>query len=166
MTDNKTVEMESWHCPASDYPRRRVRSARIANAWYPAGTYSAYKTQDVDFFRATKRLRITTLKIDGKTWMVDDPPHWWAMLDHAETFEGHVLCAGLGLGLMIHTLTANPKVEKITVVERNQDVIDLTGPLVPHDKLEIICADWFEQSKETIPDVDGVLFDLFVGNGN
>jgi hypothetical protein len=168
-TMNNTPEIETiaqWQSPATAYPRKRICSARIANAYYEAGVYPAHRTQGKDYFIASKRLRITVLKIDGKTWMVDDPPHWWAMIDHAAAFEGHVLCAGLGLGLMVHALTNNPKVERITVVERSQDVIDLISPFVPPEKLTIIHADWFEQNKATIPNVNGVLFDLFVGNGH
>lgn len=165
MTNHTTTTLSKWRSPASEYKRARVKSAAIKTAWYPPGVYHCNRVNGFDYFFATKRLYITILQIDGSTWMVDDPPHWWSMQEHAAAFSGHVVCAGLGLGLMVHALNENSKVEKITVVERSQDVIDLVGPQVPHEKLEIIHADWFDQSKETIPDVDGVLFDLFVGDG-
>lgn len=98
--------------------------------------------------------------------MVDDPPHWWAMESHAEALKGHVLCAGLGLGLMVHALNKCEHVDHITVIERSQDVIDLISPLVPHEKLTIINEDFFQLSPDAIAPVDGVLFDLFVGNGH
>lgn len=159
------VRLESWRTPASEYPRSRIKTAAIKTAWYKSGFYECYAQQGFNYFEAKKKLYITTLTIDGKIWMVDDPPHWWAMKQHADELRGHVLCAGLGLGLMVHTLTENSEIERITVVERSQDVIDLIGPLVPHDKLQIIRGDFYQADSNSIPDVDGVLFDLFVGKG-
>lgn len=164
--DLAIARIGKWRSPASEYPRKRSGSAQIKTAWYKPGVYNCYKTREFDFFRALKRLYITILTIDGETWMVDDPPHWWAMEEHAEALQGHVLCAGLGLGLMVHALNKCEQVEHITVVERSPDVIDLVGPLVPHDKLTIINDDFFELSTDAIAPVDGVLFDLFVGTGS
>jgi hypothetical protein len=161
----ETTTIYKWRSPASEYPRSRRGSARIATAWYEPGVYDCYKVKNFDYFFAVRRLYITTLKIDGKVWMVDDPPHWWAMQEHAEAFEGHVVCAGLGLGLMVHALLENPKVTRITVVERNLDVIDLIDEFVADEKLEIINEDWYEFDPRSIPDADGVLFDLYVGSG-
>lgn len=161
-----SIKIRKWRSPASEYPRARVGSARIATSWYYPGVYHAHMTRGYEYFVATKRLYITTLKIYGKTWMVDDPPHWWAMEDHAKAFEGHVVCAGLGLGLMVHAMDANQKIDRITVVERNQDVIELVEPLIPHRKLEIINSDWWGFNPTTISPIDGVLFDLFVGDAH
>jgi hypothetical protein len=161
----KTKTLYQWRSPASKYPRRRSGSASIRTSWYEPGIYAAYRTRNLDYYMAARRLYITTLKIDGKVWMVDDPPHWWAMQEHAEAYEGHVVCAGLGLGLIVHALNENLKVNRITVVERSQDVIDLISPLIPHDKLTIIHEDWFAIDADFLPKADGVFFDLFVGNG-
>lgn len=161
----KTKKIDKWRSPASEYPRSRIRSAAIRTAWYDIGYYHCYGVNGYNFVEATKRLYITTLTIDGKIWMVDDAPHWWAMEQHSEALSGHVLCAGLGLGLMVHAMNANPNITHITVVERSADVIDLIGPLVPHDKLTIINEDFYELSTDAIAPVDSVLFDLFVGNG-
>lgn len=162
--NDKTETLYQWRSPASEYPRARVGSASIRTSWYEPGIYAAYKTRNLDYFYAAKRLYITVLKIDGKTWMIDDPPHWWAMQEHAQNYEGHVVCAGLGLGLIVHALNENPKVDRITVIERSRDVIDLVSPLIPHDKLMIIHEDWANADAGDLP-ADGVFFDLFVGNG-
>ena len=152
--------LKTWHTPASDYPDAVVGKAEIKTAHY-RGFYESYGLRGHPFYKALK-IPIRVLTIGGEVWMVDDPPHWWAMEDHAQVFHGHVLVAGLGLGLIVHTLTANPNVERITVVEREQDVIDLISPHIPHDKLTIEHGDFWEWDGDN---VDGVFFDLFVGNG-
>ena len=42
--------------------------------------------------------------------------------------EGSVLVTGLGLGCVVRGLLAKPEVQHITVVERDQDVIDMVWP--------------------------------------
>jgi hypothetical protein len=160
------AHIESWRSPASAYPRARCGVARIKTAWYAPGVYDAYGQNGVGYYHAGRRLYITTLEIDGECWMVDDPPHWWAMQDHASRYEGHVLCAGLGLGLIVHALDANEAVEQITVVERERDVIELVGPLLPGGKLELVHGDFWDQERTgSLADVSGVFWDLFVGHG-
>lgn len=158
-----TTELSTWNTPATIYPRKKFRAAEISKTRYPRGLYLCYMQRGYDYFEATKPLTITSLKINGKVWMVDDPPHWWAMQEHAASFKGHVVCAGLGLGLMAHALSENTDVTKVTIVERNKAVINLVGPRIPKDdRLNIEHGDWWEfESSER---VDGVLFDLFVGD--
>lgn len=159
------ARLDRWRTPASAYPRARVGVAEIKTAWYTPGHYPAYEQRGYATYQATRRLYITSLQIEGKTWMVDDPPHWWAMEDHATYYHDRVLCAGLGLGLIVHTLTANPEVSEIVVVERELDVINLVSPHLPQDKLTIIHSDFYDIEPEDIGEVDGVLYDLLVGNG-
>lgn len=158
------IPIERWRSPASEYPRQRHGRARVRTGWYEPAYYACYLQRGYQYFLAERRLYITTLQIDGETWMVDDPPHWWAMEEHARHYHGHVLCAGLGLGLMVHALAAYPAVERITVIERERDVIDLIEPLLPPGKLTVIEGDFHEVMPRDLDPVDGVLYDLFVGN--
>lgn len=47
------------------------------------------------------------------------------------------------------------------VVERERDVIDLVLPHLPHKKLQVVHADFWDFREQA----DGVFYDLFVGNG-
>lgn len=89
------------------------------------------------------------LGLDGDEITVDEPAHWWAMLEHARHFRGQVLVAGLGLGLIVHALAANPPVRKITVVERDRDVIEAVWPQrLPAMKAKdaiVVDAGWWER---------------------
>ncbi len=154
------LTLTSWRTPATDYPDAELGNVRIETVKYRRGYYRCYGLRDHQVYRVAKPITIRGLTIDGKTWMVDDPPHWWAMEEHAQFYRGHVLVAGLGLGLIVHALATNRSVTRITVVEREQDVIDLVAPLVP--PVEIVHGDFWEWDG---PTPDGVFFDLFVGNG-
>ena len=162
--------------PATLYPRRNLGTAQISDMRYKKGIYEMYGVPVPDdgqtvsgtawqykYYCLMKPITVTALKIENKTVMVDDIPHYFGMVNHAKYYSGTVLVAGLGLGLIVHTLAQNPKVDRIVVVERSQDVIDLIGPLIPTQNLEIVHADWYEYNPDFRP--DGVFYDLFVGEG-
>ena len=59
--------------------------------------------------------------------------------------HGHVLIAGLGLGMILHPIIASSRVKSVTVVEKYRDVVELIRPTLPaSDKLTIVHADIFE----------------------
>lgn len=172
------LELESWHTPASDYPRKKSGKVRIQNVHYSPGFYNFYGVRAADGeryqnYEAVRPLRVTSLSIDQKEWMVDDPPHWHSTLESAAGYKGHVLCAGLGLGLIVHALRQNPAVTRVTVVERCAELIDLVWPIVaPRGRvggpdLTIYRGDWWEVRPDAlaalVAPVDGVFFDLLVG---
>jgi hypothetical protein len=160
--------IDSLETPASSYPRKKLGVAEIKTARYTEGVYDCYGVGGFAYYKTIKPLKVAVLKIKGKIWMVDDPPHWWAMQEHAQHYSGVVICAGLWLGLIVHALHANPKVTRITVIEREQDVIDLVRPLLPKGKVEILHGDFWDMDgfyTLTGKMPDGVFYDLFVGKG-
>lgn len=158
--------LSEWETPATQYPLMTVGGAEIIREHYGVGTYASYGTgpsrESHRSYRVDKPIPVTSLQIDGKTWMVDDPPHWWAMEEHARNYHGAVLCAGLGLGLIVWALQRNRLVHHITVVERDKDVINLVAPLLQPNRVAIIHADWREYQHPICP--NGVFYDLIVGN--
>jgi hypothetical protein len=157
------ASVTNWRTPATDYPRTHLRDVSISTITYD-GFHECFGVRGQRVFYAD-HIPVTILKIRDKVWMVDDPPHWWNIQDQSQTFHGHVLCAGLGLGLIVHALHARPEVTKITVVEQERSVIDLVVPWLPQEKLEIVHDDFWHHAKERDVQPDGVFFDLFVGNG-
>jgi hypothetical protein len=159
--------LNEWETPATKYPLRKAGAAEIVRTSYEVGTYECYGTgpgrESHRLYYVDSPIPVTALQIDGKTWMVDDPPHWWAMQEHACHYRGEVLCAGLGLGLIVHTLQRNRLVRHITVVEREKDVINLVAPLLSPDRVTVIHDDWWEYQHPVCP--SGVFYDLIVGNG-
>lgn len=59
--------------------------------------------------------------------------------------HGKVLIGGLGIGLILLAVQDKADVEKITIIEKNREVIDLVASQLPlNDKVEIVNADVFE----------------------
>jgi hypothetical protein len=156
--DAEVLPVAEWRTPATAYPCARRGVAEVAFHTYTRGIYDCYGMNGYKYFEVRRPIRICNLKVRRRVWMVDDPPHWFAMLNHASRFHGHVVCAGLGLGLIVHALAANPKVTAITVVEREADVIALVKPLLP--ECEVVHANFWDWTGQP----DGILYDLFVGN--
>lgn len=163
----KTLEIVGkWETPATNYPRTKLGKAQIANFKYSPGIYHHYGVLGYEYYELKQQAIVTNLMIGKQTWMVDDPPHWHAMVEHATNLKGHVLCAGLGLGLIVWCLDAQPQVERITVIEKEQSVIDLIKPLVPQRKLQVLHGDFWDLDPFAMDKPDSVFYDLFVGNGN
>jgi len=179
---------ETWATPATSYPLNRVGDMRIHREAADSGLYRYYMLDGHEHYYTTGH-HVTSLQewnppgprraSEGPwhTWMVDDPPHWRAMKGYAQAARGHVLVAGLGLGLVLWALADNPTVESITVVERSHDVISLVAPLLnPYiasrtpkaPTLRIEQADFTEfvnRVPDTDPGWDTVIVDLWVAHG-
>lgn len=74
--------------------------------------------------------------------------------------RGHVLIAGLGLGMILHPIAAKSDVTKITVVEKSPDVVKLVGASLPK-KVEVVTADIFDWTPEKGTKFDALYFDIW-----
>lgn len=159
-------QYDIWHTPASDYPRIQIGSMRLHDYRYTRGYYRMSGLLDSALFQVKQAIRITGLQERighaWKTWMVDDPPHWEAMRFYASASHGHVLTTGLGLGLVVHSLAENPRVESVTVVEKSPDVIALVGNYVP--SCTIVEADFYEFIRTTGINFDTCIIDLWTAH--
>ncbi len=168
---SKIIEIKKWKTPATDYPEIEYGSVRIRREPYTKGIYRNYGVRGYEYYIVDKPIDITSLEIKDddssvwKTWMVDDPPHWWSMQDYATSSMGKVLVAGLGLGLVTGELLNNVDVDSITVVERNEDVIGLITPLLPEAinvEFDIVNKDFYEFINDTDEKFDRIIIDLWV----
>lgn len=76
--------------------------------------------------------------------------------------KGHVLINGLGLGVVLEMLLKKDKVEKITIIENSEDVINLVGPTYKDNpKVNIIHADAFEYKPPKGEKYDAVWHDIW-----
>ena len=173
----RTLEIREWHTPATDYPIRTVRNFRLTRTrqWY--GHYKYWGMDGNLFYRVRKPIPITSLQEKrGRgwhPWMVDDPPQQRAMEIYAEHCEGKVLVAGLGLGLILHELAKNPKIEYVCVVEKSPEVMALVMPSLMHllepEKGKCLFAitreDFFDFIRNNKGDWDHIIVDLWVSHG-
>jgi len=155
------LEVSEFKTPATEYPEKKVGKAEIERKNYRKGIYFMDGVKGYDFFFVKKPIPVTSLKISGKQWMVDDPLHYEGMKLLAINSKGNVLVGGLGLGLVIHELAKNPDVKRIDVAEINPDVIELIKPLIPDKKVRIMNKNVFSEDflKE---DYDTVILDLWM----
>lgn len=84
---------------------------------------------------------ITMLHVNDRLMMSDGDNERRTNASFVYSCHGDVLIAGLGIGLIIGPAIAKPEVTSITVVELNQDVIDLIGPHYQSPKLTIVHED-------------------------
>ena len=90
---------------------------------------------------------------DGREWMAIKPNEIETMRVPIEKARGSVLVYGLGLGYFTYMVSQKDNVDTVTVVERDQSVIDLFVeyilPQFPNrQKIEIVKSDAFEFAKE------------------
>lgn len=82
-----------------------------------------------------------SLFIDDLCWMTSNALD---LLDHRSILEdayGDVLLTGLGMGLGVIYAAENPQVTSITVIERDQRILDLIVPMLSHLTFSVIIAD-------------------------
>ncbi len=133
---------KDWVTFATQYKRESIGTAEITTKQYKPGFYLMEGIKGYVMWHNKYTLYYTSLSIDRKQWMLDDPLHWIGMQELAKSTSGRVLVAGLGLGLVVSQLIENPKVTEIVVVERNSDVIKLVGKYLQSPKVTIVESDF------------------------
>ena len=105
---------------------------------------------------------------DGREWMTVTPNEIATMEEAVGRARGQVVAMGLGLGYFAFRASEKDEVEKVTVVERDADVIALfREELLPQfprgEKIELIRDDAFDFARERLPEMDAdfVFVDLW-----
>lgn len=93
-----------------------------------------------------REYRFPCILEDGREWMLITPNEIETMKAPIAAAHGDVLTYGLGLGYFPFMASAKDTVKSVTVVERDERVIELFKkhilPQFPHaDKIEIVCDD-------------------------
>ena len=96
----------------------------------------------------TRPFAYPVLTENGREWMIATPNEINTIQPMAEAAHGHVLTLGLGLGYFAFHALLNPRVERVTAVERSADAIRLFRerilPAFPRpERLTILQADAF-----------------------
>lgn len=82
------------------------------------------------------------LSCNSNVVMSNTPMEIRTCMDFIERATGRVLINGLGLGMVLHAVLMKADVTHVTVIEKEQDVINLVAASFAHDKrVDIICAD-------------------------
>lgn len=86
---------------------------------------------------------------NGECVMSDTNMEKRTNMDFVCNAYGDVLIGGLGIGMIILAIQDKPEVKSITVIEKNQEVINMVASQLNfNEKVNIICADVFEWKPE------------------
>lgn len=93
---------------------------------------------------------------NGREWMTMMPNELVTQRVPIQKAKGRVATYGLGLGYFAFMCALKENVESVTVVERDESVIDLFRELLlpcfkNKEKIEIVCADAFEFAEKEAP---------------
>lgn len=112
----------------------------------------------------------TELRHGGVTFMTDLYDEWWTQrraIERARQVGGNVLITGLGLGMVVEAILAQPPlapVGVVTVIEQSADVIHLVAPHLQHqfgDRVAIIQGDAYHWRPATNVHFDTVWHDIW-----
>ena len=105
---------------------------------------------------------------NGRIWMTITPNEIETMQEAIENASGHVLAFGLGLGYYAYMVSEKENVESVTVVDCNEDVIQLFQQYILPQfkqaaKIKVINEDAFDFAKKHIGEgkYDFVFTDLW-----
>jgi hypothetical protein len=105
---------------------------------------------------------LAQLFLDGKMYMSDSDDEKFSNSGFVYRARGDVLIAGLGIGMILPPLLANPEVTSVTVVEQSAAVIALVAQYYADPKLMVLEGDIFEwkPTDKTIR-YDAIYFDIW-----
>lgn len=117
---------------------------------------------------AVKPGKYARLIVKGELMMTDTPHEVRTCAEPMLNCYGDVLIAGLGLGMILIPVLRSPKVTRVTLVEKYQDVVDVVVPQLrkvltkdERKKLHIIVEDIFDWKPNCGAQYDCIWFDIW-----
>lgn len=155
-------DIRSWDTVATHYDDGESGSFRLNHFRRRVGRYQSFATK----YAYTVLRPITLTRLiefrDGEWqyWMTDNPSDVFSMESYGRQASGKVLVGGLGLALLPNELAKNDSVESVTIVEKNEDVINLSGRYVP-EGMEVVHSDLWDFIEKDNTDWDYIIIDVW-----
>jgi len=152
------------------HKKNSVGKFAIKKITIPKGKELQHYTKEKGMCRSvflTSYKTVQLCQLDGDpdeeddVWMSDTPMEYETNQRAIEDSEGSVLELGLGIGLFTYYVSKKKNVRSITIVEKEQDVIDLVYPKIKNKKTRIITQDAIEYLKTTDHLFDTIHIDLW-----
>lgn len=141
---------------------------------YQGFIYNETFVDELNYFMEVPSLGFFNKKFDylavlenNREWMTITPNEINTMQNDIDKASGSVLTFGLGLGYYAFMVSLKENVEKVTIVEKDSNVIDMFNknilPLFPYpEKIEIIKDDAFEfLNHNTLEEYDYIFVDIW-----
>lgn len=104
---------------------------------------------------------ITRLLESENVWMSDTPQEAEGIAGAVKRAYGDVLCVGLGIGYFPFIASKKLGVNSVTIVEKNEDVINLVYPQIANKKTNVIQADFYNYARTTDERYDFIYLDVW-----
>lgn len=175
LTENpyyRDIKLDSVHSDTVRYEKATIKKRTLMNMNFhqPMGKY-LFHYHPIGYFEAD--IALPVLKEDSnKVWMSPVISEMESMKAGIDKGRGKCLTMGLGIGFLPYLWLLKDEVESVTVVEFNQDVIDLFEKYIrpqfgTHKKLEIIHGDAFDYySEDFLNQFDYVYVDFWESTGD
>jgi hypothetical protein len=152
----KPAQSEHFMVDIFEVTPEEVQMCRLRDAFNGRGEYYGFEPG------AYARLSHRVNGGRGATMMSDTWMEQRSNMEFCNQAKGDVLVAGLGIGMVLLAVQANPEVDRIVVVEKEQEVIDLVEPQLPlNKKVIIVNDDIFEYHPQH--KFDTIYFDIWDG---
>lgn len=146
------AKTENFEISTIEMDAERVRFEKMKSAF--DGHY-----KETYALRAGKYVRLISKKAD-QIMMSNTPMEMETQVDFVRSAKGKVFIAGLGIGMVTLAIQDNPEVTEITILEKEQEVIDLVAKHLPFNKkVKIVQGDAF--TFKTPEQFDILYFDIW-----
>lgn len=143
------LSVDEWVTPVSVIPEQSVGKFHIKKRIIKAGMVLTVDAMSIEEVLFNKNCTLTILregiKEDNDTesvWMSDTPMEFYKAWELVARAKGpKILVGGLGLGLVTHLLTLRNDISEITVVELQEEVIQMVSPSL-NGKVKIVHGDF------------------------
>lgn len=133
---------------------RDVKHCELLDAIHGRSEYLGFKAGE---YVKLCRKPVTDGMMMSNTFMEKE-----TQLEVVENAHGDVLIAGLGIGMVLMAIQGLRKVNSVTVVEKEQEVIDLVKPQLPlNQRVTVIPVDIFNYVPNPQQKFDTIYFDIW-----
>lgn len=138
MSDNE----KWWHKYKSDIPVREEGMWKIKRGKAAPTSRQFPPSEETDPNEVHTAL-MRYVDYEWKTVMADSVIEIADNLPFVAKAYGKVLITGLGLGIVPHMLMEKPNIDRILIVERSPEVIDIVAPHLPDGDITVVLSDAF-----------------------
>lgn len=163
-----------WN-PVVSIPEWKINDYEIEHVIVPANSPLSTASMRTELLGGHERETVvyqheTTwhrLSYDGGVWMTDFPIEQAQHDSHLEHFCGNVIIGGLGLGYAVNTLLTRSEIDRVVVVEKSREVIELVAPHIwggevhGSDRYEVVHADLFDYLADDKEEHDFAFYDIW-----
>lgn len=146
------------------HKKKSIGNFHINKVVIPEGKELQHYTREKGMCRSvflTPYKSVQLLDSDSSLWMSDTPMEYETNQKAIDQAEGDILELGLGIGLFTYYASKKQIVKSITIVEKEQDVIDLIYPKIKNKKTKIVRQDAIEYLKTTKNKFDTIHVDIW-----